>query len=347
MKDVDEYPRFLLDLINNVYEVPGRQELLTVIYRNLKEPFELSPSIALIPFDEKKGVYQLEGHALLPGPARWIEEWLLYYSKLDPLATLVFKTFPYKALRYSDVLSREDHFSSRLCKEFLAQIPASWVMTIPLACYGNKIGVIWLTRESREKDFGDWECALATMVAHHFAIALMVQDWRTHPPLEQNPGILVINERGHTIYRNEEMEKIFPGGMPDWIGGETPSQSLQLLHTERGTFRTRFFPVRSLPGPSAGEGKSPGKGRVVILEPYPPKVLLCQKMKELALSRRQSEIVLEIMRGRTNKEISEKLLVSLQTVKDHIHDIFRLLNIRNRSELILKVMGDLPFSENP
>ncbi len=347
MKDVEEYPRFLLDLINNVYEMPGRQELLNLIYRTLKEPFGLSPSLALIPFDGKSGLYQMEGHAILPGPARWIEEWLLYYSKIDPVAALLFRNSSQKAMRYSDVLSRDAHFSSRFYKEFLSQIPASWVLTLPLTCYGDKLGAIWLTRESRERDFSDRECDLGTMVAHHSAIALMIQEWRIHPPLDQNPGILVVSERGHTIYRNDEMERIFPNGAPEWIGEDNRKQPLQLLHTERGSYRTRCFPVNSIQTPSRGAATSDERGRVVIFEPYPPKILLCQKMKELDLSRRQSEIVLEIMRGRTNKEISEKLLVSIQTVKDHIHDIFRQLKIRNRSELILKVMGDLPFSENP
>lgn len=346
MNTVEEYPRFLLDLINSVYEMPGRQDLLNLIYRTLKEPFELSPSVALIPIDGKSGLYQMEGHATLQGPSRWIEEWLLYYSKIDPLSSLLFKTSPHKALRYSDVLSREEHFSSRFYKEFLSQIPASWVLLLPLSCYGDKLGAIWLTKESRERDFSDRECDLATVVAHHCAIALLVQEWRSQPPIDQNPGILVFSDRGHMIYRNDEMEKIFPGGAPEWVGESNRKQPLQILHTERGSYRTRSFPMNPVQTPSQGSASSSEKGKVVIFEPYPPKILLCQKMKELDLSRRQSEIVLEIMRGRTNKEISEKLLVSIQTVKDHIHDIFKQLKIRNRSELILKVMGDLPFSEN-
>lgn len=67
-------------------------------------------------------------------------------------------------------------------------------------------------------------------------------------------------------------------------------------------------------------------------------------MKELNLSKRLSEIVLEIMRGRTNKEISLKLGVALQTVKDHLYTIFQQLNVRNRAELMIHVMGDLSFS---
>lgn len=346
MKGVEECPRFLLDLLNQIYEMPEREGLLGLIYRTLKEPFELSPAVALIPYDGKNDVFQLDGHVLLPGPARWIEEWLIYYSKIDPLAKNLFPKNRGNALRYSDFLSKEKHFSSRYFKEFLSKIPVSWVLVLPLSCFGDKLGMIWLTRESREKDFDDHECEIATTLSRHVALALKVQEWRNHPPIDQSSGIVVVDSEGKRVFRNEEMERIFPEGPPEWITREEQAHKVQVIQTGRGAFRSRTFPVRSGPFHSGVSGEPTKKGKVVILEPYPPKILLCQRMKELDLSRRQSEIVLEVMRGKTNKEISEKLLVTIQTVKDHIHDIFRHLNVRNRSELILRVMGDIPFSDN-
>jgi|UPI000311BC1E DNA-binding NarL/FixJ family response regulator len=85
---------------------------------------------------------------------------------------------------------------------------------------------------------------------------------------------------------------------------------------------------------------------MVVLEPYPPKLALCRRMKELDLSKHQSEIILEIMRGRTNKEIALKLGLALQTVKDHLYTIFQELKVRNRAELIIHVMGNLSFLED-
>ncbi|MHB1757285.1 MAG: helix-turn-helix domain-containing protein [Leptospirillum sp.] len=66
-------------------------------------------------------------------------------------------------------------------------------------------------------------------------------------------------------------------------------------------------------------------------------------MKELSLSKRQSEVIPEIMRGRTNKEISLKFGITLQTVKDHLYTIFQQLKVRNCIELIIHVVGDLVF----
>ena len=51
------------------------------------------------------------------------------------------------------------------------------------------------------------------------------------------------------------------------------------------------------------------------------------------ISKREAEIIDEIIQGRMNKEISERLFISLQTVKDHIHNIFIKTGVKNRIQL--------------
>lgn len=53
-----------------------------------------------------------------------------------------------------------------------------------------------------------------------------------------------------------------------------------------------------------------------------------------SLTTREREIASLICTGKTNKEISKDLYISLQTVKDHIYNIFRKTGIRNRVELV-------------
>jgi len=52
------------------------------------------------------------------------------------------------------------------------------------------------------------------------------------------------------------------------------------------------------------------------------------------LTRRQRELVPMIVRGLTNKEIASHLNLSEQTVKNHIHRIFRRIGAIDRSEII-------------
>jgi DNA-binding CsgD family transcriptional regulator len=52
------------------------------------------------------------------------------------------------------------------------------------------------------------------------------------------------------------------------------------------------------------------------------------------VSPRESEIIREICNGLSNKEISDKLFITLQTVKDHTHRIYIKTNVKNRVQLL-------------
>lgn len=60
----------------------------------------------------------------------------------------------------------------------------------------------------------------------------------------------------------------------------------------------------------------------------------CEKFE---ISPRESDIIKEICKGYTNKEISENLFISLQTVKDHTHRVYIKTGARNRVELIKRL----------
>ncbi|SHE38207.1 regulatory protein, luxR family [Mariniphaga anaerophila] len=51
------------------------------------------------------------------------------------------------------------------------------------------------------------------------------------------------------------------------------------------------------------------------------------------ISKRESQIVLEICSGKTNKAIAEKLFITLQTVKDHNHRIYTKTGVKSRIQL--------------
>lgn len=55
--------------------------------------------------------------------------------------------------------------------------------------------------------------------------------------------------------------------------------------------------------------------------------------KHYDISRRESEIILEICSGKSNKAIAEKLFITLQTVKDHNHRIYTKIGVKSRVQL--------------
>ncbi len=59
---------------------------------------------------------------------------------------------------------------------------------------------------------------------------------------------------------------------------------------------------------------------------------ILNNVKKFGLTEREEKILLLIAKGYTNNEISEKLFVSVNTVKTHTKNIFLKLNVRNRTE---------------
>ncbi len=60
--------------------------------------------------------------------------------------------------------------------------------------------------------------------------------------------------------------------------------------------------------------------------------------KSTPLSPREREIVGLVIQGFKNKELAEKLVISEQTVKNHMHNIFDKLGVSDRLELALYVI---------
>ena len=54
-----------------------------------------------------------------------------------------------------------------------------------------------------------------------------------------------------------------------------------------------------------------------------------------ALSAREREIVILVAQGFKNKEMAERMFISEQTVKNHLHNIFDKLGVSDRLELAL------------
>lgn len=75
------------------------------------------------------------------------------------------------------------------------------------------------------------------------------------------------------------------------------------------------------------------------LEAEPDKSIPFEEFcKRFEVSPRESDVIREICNGLSNKEISEKLFISLQTVKDHTHHIYIKTNVKSRVQLINLVM---------
>jgi len=66
-----------------------------------------------------------------------------------------------------------------------------------------------------------------------------------------------------------------------------------------------------------------------------------EDLSKYRITERESEVVGYICKGMTNKEIAWELNISVNTVNNHVANIFEKMDVRSRIELIRKVRGSL------
>lgn len=57
-----------------------------------------------------------------------------------------------------------------------------------------------------------------------------------------------------------------------------------------------------------------------------------------SISRREREVLVQLLGGKTNREISRELGISEKTVKNHLWKIYRKLNVENRTQLFNRLI---------
>lgn len=61
------------------------------------------------------------------------------------------------------------------------------------------------------------------------------------------------------------------------------------------------------------------------------------------LTQREYEVMTLLLRGASNKLIGQALFISIKTVEFHVSNIFQKLGVRNRMELINRIIGNDPL----
>ncbi len=123
----------------------------------------------------------------------------------------------------------------------------------------------------------------------------------------------------------EEDDKIFKSlcsGACSYIAKRTPLS----------TIRDAIFTIHR-----GGSFMSPSIARKVV-QYFMPKA----RKEEDVLSPRQQQIVQGLVDGLSYKLIADKLSISIDTVRDHIKNIYRILEVNSKAEVIRKALeGDL------
>jgi len=73
--------------------------------------------------------------------------------------------------------------------------------------------------------------------------------------------------------------------------------------------------------------------------------MLTEKLEASGLSHREAEVASIVAKGMTNKEVAQKLFVTEKTVKFHLTNIYKKLQVKSRSQLIVWCVPHLEWAE--
>jgi ATP/maltotriose-dependent transcriptional regulator MalT len=90
--------------------------------------------------------------------------------------------------------------------------------------------------------------------------------------------------------------------------------------------------------PGAGAaGGVPARGLAQLLRPYLIPSLV--RSSSNALTEREAEVLGLVAEGRTNAEIASTLSIAPGTVKKHLDHIYEKLDVRSRTEAVVRALG--------
>jgi LuxR family maltose regulon positive regulatory protein len=161
---------------------------------------------------------------------------------------------------------------------------------------------------------GRWGVVIELLVLQALALAISHKIPQALPPLEE--ALQLAEPEGYTrIFLDE---------------GEPMVRLLRMAYRskEKGS---REYVTRLLEGLLPAEGAAPpATSEITLVKPVDHSVLIDP------LTERELEILRMIADGYPNQEIAEKLVITLGTVKAHISHIYTKLDVRSRTQAIIK-----------
>jgi DNA-binding CsgD family transcriptional regulator len=74
--------------------------------------------------------------------------------------------------------------------------------------------------------------------------------------------------------------------------------------------------------------------------------MLKDVLMQKGLSHREAEVVELVAQGLSNKEVADKLFVTEKTIKFHLTNIYKKMNVKSRAQLIVWCLPHVGFVDN-
>ena len=269
-----------------------------------------------------------------------------YYQFCDPITPSLQKRR--KATLVSEIMPQQELEKTEFFNDFLMADGLHHGIDVYAYEGDLNVGDLRIWRAKHRPSFERREAVLLDTILPHFCNAL--RNARTLALAKERNEIwerlfeagdialFLFDNAGNLVYENgraQIFKQRFPrGAYPAFLTLICSVAAKDLSRTQWGPFDLSVIDV------SAPDQEN--RYRAVIVRPSTPSTLdKTLLMTRFGLSRREAEISLLICKGLIDQEIARVLGMAFSTVRTHLKNIFRKLDVSTRSELIFIFLEDL------
>ncbi len=318
--------RFLLSLINQLYTLPDKDTVIRTVIDELKKliPFSSAVYIAM----ETSGLFRPDGHVPVGQSQKAVSAFTSYYAALHPFTLSGWVRHTNEGGRTTDFMPEYRLLDSEYGQDFLSAISCFYELGVILGDQGDHVGALCLHRQRMDRNFSDREVQLIDYLAPHIARSinsLQLLERLNSGAFAPETGIVRMEPNGE-VAMNETARKISIEDRGSFPPKPLPGFGAPILETGRSRYRVQL-------------ANNQGAGHILLFEPLPYRETLLQRLLRWDFTDRQTEVVLRVIRGESNREVAMSLSVTEQTVKEHLRNIFEKVEVHRRSELISKILS--------
>lgn len=226
---------------------------------------------------------------------------------------------------------------------------------------GNAWGMMGLVRGADAPDFSSRDTEFISRLAPHLGAGLKAAVLHSRasvePAAEDAPGVLTLDHRGHVLSHTpsveqllSELEELDPfwresRGLPVAVRmvrnavrrALVPESDRDSNLVPRLRVRARSGRWLTLYGSLTEPAPDRSSETVIVIEPTKPEEVAWLNATAYGLSPREEEIVKLVVRGLSNRQISEALFISENTVQRHLSNIFEKVGVRSRKDVLKRL----------
>lgn len=319
----------LQELIELVYSIPDQTLMLETICEKMQRVVPFT-TCAFTPINPKTQEVQFNGSFLYNTPAKPVLLFTQHYATVCPFVTSGWLNNRInEAVRLTDLISPAKLVESEYGRDFQPLVPVYWEMGTMLGSQGDPVGVIGIHRQRTERNFTDRQKQIFNFLIPHLSRAIHNISFINEVMSEEGIGVVRMTREGQVLMSNIIARKALDGTPVNALPDPKFENAPLLFKSKTGTYRIRNIFLHTC------------REKIILLESYPPKIKIKPRLDPFSLSARQEEIALLVVRGLSNRQISERLFITEQTVKDHLRDIFEKVRVGSRGEFMAKVFGTI------